>query len=420
VLLRRRRGHHPNVIDRVIQRASGRPGAGVPVRSSVERPHGSTGAERRPLDVLLVAQPTSYGVAIYVRQLAEAAVAAGHRVTVACPGPSHGPLARWVAAAGAAHHPLDMARLPAVRDVADLVALRRLVRGRDIVHLHSSKAGALGRVAAQSLGRRRPPVIVTPHYWSWLVGGRLAPVYRWVERALARRCDAIVAVSEREAADGRAVLRSAVDRIRVIQSGVDLERFSPDGPRAERRHDAPLIVCVGRLSHQKGQDIAIRALARLRHPSARLRLVGAESHDGERERLAGLAASLGVRDRVEFGGETPDPAPELRAADIVVAPSRWEGMSLVYLEAMACGAAMVVADVAGSEVIEGVGVVVPPEDPAAVAAALGDLLEDDRRRERLRAAARERRLRFGAAEMHRRNMDLWSELAAARAASERR
>jgi glycosyltransferase involved in cell wall biosynthesis len=270
------------------------------------------------------------------------------------------------------------------------------------------------------LGRGRPSVVVTPHYWSWLVGGRLAPVYRGVERVLARRCDAIVAVSEREAADGRAVLRSAVDRIRVIQSGVDLERFSPDGPTAERPVAAPLIVCVGRLSHQKGQDLAIRALGRLRQRDAILRLVGAESHEGDRARLAELASSLGVSDRVEFSGETSDPAPQLRAADVVVAPSRWEGMSLVYLEAMACGAAMVVADVAGSEVIEDVGIVVPPEDPAALADALDGLLEDDVRRDALRAAARERRVRYDAAEMLRRNLDLWDELARERATPERR
>jgi glycosyltransferase involved in cell wall biosynthesis len=407
------------VIDVVIERAFSRSGAAVSPEVSAELRDRSSGIERRPLDVLLVAQPTSYGLAVYVRQLAEAAVAAGHRVTVACPGPAHGPLAEWIVAAGAAHHRLDMARLPAARDVADLVTLRRLARGRDIVHLHSSKAAALGRVAVLSLGRRRPPVIVTPHYWSWLVGGRLAPVYRWIERVLARGCDAIVAVSEREAADGRVVLRAAADRIRVIQSGVDLERFSPDGPRARRREDAPLIVCVGRLCHQKGQDVAIRALGRLRHRTATLRLVGAESHEGERARLAELAASLGVGDRVEFGGETTDPAPELRAADIVVAPSRWEGMSLVYLEAMACGAAMVVADVAGSEVIDGAGIVVRPDDPAAVAAALDELLSDELKRERLRAAAREQRLRYDASEMHRRNLDLWDALARVRAASGR-
>jgi hypothetical protein len=76
-----------------------------------------------PLDVLLVSQPVSYGVAIFVRQLTEAAVAAGHRVTVACPGPDRGPLAGWVRRAGAEHRTLNMARQPSPRDVVDLWSL---------------------------------------------------------------------------------------------------------------------------------------------------------------------------------------------------------------------------------------------------------------------------------------------------------
>ncbi len=160
----------------------------------------------RPLDVLIVSQPVDYGVAIYVRHLTAAAVAAGHRVTVVSPGGDHGPLAAWIRSAGADHRTLNMARKPAARDVFDLLALRRLERGRDLVHLHSSKAAALGRVAALSLGGRRPAVVVTAHYWSWLVGGRWAPLYRWIERRLAGRCDSIVAVSEGEAGEGRVVL----------------------------------------------------------------------------------------------------------------------------------------------------------------------------------------------------------------------
>lgn len=362
--------------------------------------------------MLIVSQPVSYGVAVYVRQLTGAAVAAGHRVTVACPSSEHGPLAGWIEEAGAEHRRLDMARRPAFRDVVDVWSLRRLARGRDVVHLHSSKAAALGRVAVASLGRRRPAVVVTPHYWSWLVGGRLARVYRWIERMLSRRSDAIVAVSEAEAAEGRAVLSAAADRIVLIRSGVDRVRFSPDGARADRGTDSPLMVCVGRLSLQKGQDVAIRALARLRHPTAVLRLVGAESHRGETERLRSLASRLGVAERVEWRGEAADTALELRAADVVVAPSRWEGMSLVYLEAMACGAATVVTDVAGSEVVAGAGVIVPPEDPAALADAIDALLDDADRRRRLGEAARERSRSFDLSSMLRRNLELWSGLAA--------
>lgn len=380
------------------------PGAAAPAGEAAGRPDG-----RRRLDVLLVSQPTSYGVAVHVRHLAEAAVAAGHRVTVACP--ERGPLAGWVRAAGAGHERLDMVRGPSPRDLVHLLALRRLARGRDVVHLHSSKAAALGRAAVATLRPPRPATVVTPHYWSWLVGGRLAGLYRWIERVLAPRCDAIVAVSEREAADGRAVLGSAAGRITVIHNGVDRARFTPRGPRADRDPDAPLVVCVGRLCEQKGQDVAVRALALLRDRRARLRLVGGEAMPGERARLEALAEALGVGGRIEWRGEVDDPAPELRAADVVVAPSRWEGMSLVFLEAMACGAAVVVSDVAGSEVVDGAGLVVPPDDPPALAAAVDALLADPERRAELGARARERTARHDLETALRRNLELWAALA---------
>ena len=376
-------------------------------------------AEGRPLDVLMVSQPVSYGVAVFVRHLTEAAIAAGHHVTVACPGPDKGPLAGWVRSAGAKHEVLNMARRPALRDAMDLWSIRRLARGRDVVHLHSSKAAALGRVAGFTLGRRRPAIVVTPHYWSWLVGGRMAGLYRWIERVLARRCDALVAVSQREASEGRAVLGTC-DHITLIHNGVDRDRFSPDGPVADRDPASPLIVCVGRLSEQKGQDLAIRALAHVQDPSPRLRLVGSESTSGERGRLEALAASLGVAERIEWRGQVADPAPDLRAADLVVAPSRWEGMSLVFLEAMACGAVLVVADVSGSEIVEGAGVIVPPDDPQALADAIGDLLRDPSLRRRLGEAARERTSEYDLASTMRKNLELWSDLASGAEAPSRR
>ncbi len=367
-----------------------------------------------PLNVLIVSQPVTYGVAVYVRQLTEAAVAAGHDVTVACPGPEEGPLSRWIEDAGARHETVEMVRLPSVRDAVGVWTLRRLARGRDVVHVHSSKAGALGRVAAFSLGRRRPAIVFTPHFWSWLVGGRLAGLYRSIERILAHCCDAIVAVSDREAAEGRAVLGAGGDRVTVIHNGVDRDHFTPEGPRADRDLGAPLVVCSGRFSEQKGQDVAIRALARMRHRTARLRLVGEESQSGLTTHLEGLAASLGVADRVEWRGHVADTAPELRAADVVIAPSRWEGMSLAILEAMACGAPIVVTDVQGSESVRGAGLIVPPDDPGALADAVDGLLDDDAWRRRLGVAARERSASYDLASTMRRNLELWSRLARGR------
>jgi len=366
--------------------------------------------DHRRLDVLIVAQPVTYGVAVCVRQLAEAAVSSGHDVTVACPGAEKGPLAEWVERAGAHLATVNLARAPALRDLSDLWTIRRLARGRDVVHLHSSKAAALGRVAVASLGRRRPAVVVTPHYWSWLVGGRWAPLYRRIERILASRCDVIVAVSEKEAVEGHAVLGAAGDRIMVIPNGVDRAHFSPDGACADRDPGTPLIVCVGRLSEQKGQDVAIRALALLRDPSTRLRLVGGDSQGGERARLHALAASLGVDDRIGWRGHLADTAPELRAADLVIAPSRWEGMSLVLLEAMACGAALVVTDVSGTEAVGDAGVIVPPGDPQALAAAIDELLEDAPRRRQLGRAARDRSRSYDLVTTLQRNIDLWADV----------
>jgi glycosyltransferase involved in cell wall biosynthesis len=373
------------------------------------------------LDVLIVSQPVEYGVAVCVRQQVEAAVAAGHDVLVACPDSDHGPLADWVRASGASHVALRLDRRPTPGDIRAVAALRRLARGRDGVHLHSSKAGAVGRAAVASLPRhQRPAVVFTPHSWSWQVGGRLAGLYRGVERALSARCEAIVAVSAQEAADGRAVLGARADHMTVVPNGVDRTHFCADGLVAPRDPAHPLVVCVGRLSRQKGQDVAIRALARLRARDARLRLVGDEQPVGDAAHLRSLASALDVAERIEWHGKAADTAPQLRAADVVVAPSRWEGMSLVLLEALACGAAIVATDVFGSDAVGDAGVVVPPDDVDAVARAIDTLLDDDQLRRRLGEAARRRSVAFGLDASLQRTLQLWSTVAEQRSGAARR
>ena len=250
---------------------------------------------------------------------------------------------------------------------------------------------------------------MTPHYWSWLVGGRLEGFYRSIERLLARRCDAIVAVSEGEEVEGRSVLGQEA-RLMLIPNGVDREHFSPEGVSAERDADHPLIVCVGRLSEQKGQDIAIRALALLSDRTSRLRLVGAESTPGHRKELEELATSLGVADRIEWRGHVDDTAPEYRAAHVVIAPSRWEGMSLASLEALSCGSAMVVTDVSGSEALGAAAVIVPREDPGAIARAIDGLMRDPAKREKLQLAARTQSRPYDVSVTMRRNLELWTGL----------
>jgi glycosyltransferase involved in cell wall biosynthesis len=318
---------------------------------------------------LLVSQPTDGGCALCVRDLALAAAASGWRVQVATPG---GDLERWLAGTEVEVVRVAMHRAPRpAGDLRALRALRGLMRNADLVHLHSSKAGALGRAARLTL-RRPPPCLFTPHGWSWSVGGRAASVYLGLERLLAPLADAIVAVSEEEAEEGRELLGSrARRRLVTIPNGVDARRFTPEGPVAAKPAK-PLVVFLGRLDVAKGPDLAIETLARLRHPAV-LRIVGDGPMSGE---LAAQARTRGLADRVELIGFSPEPAAHLRASDVVVIPSRWEGMSLSMLEAFACGAPVVMTDVRGAGAARGVARIVPPGDLDTLAAEVDALLDD--------------------------------------------
>jgi glycosyltransferase involved in cell wall biosynthesis len=130
-------------------------------------------------------------------------------------------------------------------------------------------------------------------------------------------------------------------------------------------------VFVGRLTRQKGQDVLLTAWPQVRErcPRAWLALVG----DGD---LPLLAAP-----NVLLAGGVEDVRPWLTAADVVVLPSRWEGLSLTALEALAVGRSLVVSDIAGlaEAVGPGTGVRVPPNEPAALAGALAERLLDPAR-----------------------------------------
>jgi glycosyltransferase involved in cell wall biosynthesis len=141
--------------------------------------------------------------------------------------------------------------------------------------------------------------------------------------------------------------------------------------------------------------------------NAHIRFVG----DGDAATsLVALSQELGIEDRVEWQGAVADTAPQFRAADVVVAPSRWEGMSLVFLEAMACGAALVASDVQGAEIVGDAGILVTAEDHEAIARALDALLDDEARREKLGTQARLRSEAYDVHQTTARNLAMWQLL----------
>ncbi|HEY7875200.1 MAG TPA: glycosyltransferase family 4 protein [Actinomycetota bacterium] len=331
----------------------------------------------RPLDVLHVSQPTEAGVARIVADLAAGQVRRGWRVGVACP--SAGPLARWVTTAGGTHLEWAATRAPGPRVVAEIRRLRRCVESfrPDVIHLHSAKAGLAGRL----LLRGRKPCAFEPNSWSFeAVEGPVAAAARAWERRGGRWCDVVVCVSEAERRVGE---DAGIDaRYRLVPNGIDLGVVTPasaDDRAAARSRlalpDEPTVVCVGRLSPQKGQDLLLDAWPRiLRHvPDARLYLVG----DGPSR------ASLEERrvERVTFAGHRTDVPDWLAAADVVTMPSRWEGCSLAMLEALGRGRSVVAFDVSGAaEAIDGdAGEVLRPGDLDGLARSLTERLADPTR-----------------------------------------
>jgi glycosyltransferase involved in cell wall biosynthesis len=327
------------------------------------------------LRVLHVTQPTEGGVARYVVAACLDQAARGWDVTVACP--PDGWLADDLASAGIAHVHWPAGRNPGRATVDEARRLGRVLRERrpDVVHLHASKAGLAGRLVL----RRGLPTLFQPHAWSWLAtdGALRAASIAW-ERTAARWTDLFVCVGPAEVEQGRAT--GVRGRYTVVRNGVDLSRFSRADERARAAArtelgvdgDAPLAVCVGRVTRQKGQDVLLAAwhLVRRRCPRAELSLVGAG------ELPAGLRSEQlpGVR----FAGAVTDVRAWLAAADVVVLPSRWEGLPLTALEAFATGRSVVASRVRGlTEVVTPtVGALVPADDPEALAEALARRLGD--------------------------------------------
>ncbi|MEU5659010.1 glycosyltransferase family 4 protein [Streptomyces sp. NPDC047737] len=350
-------------------------------------------SEENRLTVLHLVQPVEGGVARVVTDLVAAQVRAGLRPVVACP--AGGPLADGAATAGARVRVWPAERAPGPGLVREVATASRLIRAcaPDVVHAHSSKAGLAGRLAV----RGRVPTVFQPHAWSFeALEGRAAGRARAWERLAARWSDRILCVSESERRAG--LLAGITARWSVIHNGIDLTRFRPAGAEAsvaaraalpllgDVPADAPLVVCVGRLSRQKGQDVLLRAWRSASVSGARLVLVG----DGPYAERLRRDAPPGVL----FAGASADVRTWIHAADLLVLPSRWEGMALAPLEAMACGVPVLLSDVNGARESLPPGhaahCLVPPEDPPALAAALTALLTDPALRTELGRTAQRR------------------------------
>jgi glycosyltransferase involved in cell wall biosynthesis len=264
--------------------------------------------------------------------------------------------------------------------------------------LSPAYAGLLARGRRQTPGGRRQPVVIRPACSGPY--GDAAEVRRLpltgLRTRLLRQATAFVTLTAEIEAELASLGLGAIACHR-IPNAVDTAALVPAAPEERRRlrarlalpQDRPLCLFAGRMTPQKGPEILLEAWTRRPETDAHLCLVG----DGPlRPALEARAAAGPAAASITFAGAVEDAADYLRAADLLVLPSRAEGMSNVILEAMACGVPVITSDLAGSRDVLGAdrrrGWLVPPEDPGALAEAIQGLLASPPLRAQIGNAAR--------------------------------
>ncbi|MBW8300817.1 MAG: glycosyltransferase, partial [Hydrogenophaga sp.] len=324
--------------------------------------------------ILEVLEPSGGGSGRHFVDLCGGLRARGHRVTaVYSPIRAEERFVRELMALDLAKViPLPMLRAVGPRDLASWRALNRLIRDEgpfDIIHGHSSKAGALTRLR---LPGPHVPRIYTPHAFRTMdptlsSKGRL--VFGAIEGLLGRfLTDRLICVSKNEY-DHALGLGIPASRLAVVVNGVGA---IPAGRRAEVRsrcglpQDALVFGFIGRLSAQKAPERLIPAFAATATdmPEARLLMIGSGELEADMRRLIKAA---GIADRVVIEAELPG-AEALQAIDVLVMTSRYEAMSYVMLEGAAAGLPLILTDVGGTANVlddDLNGLVVPNTDDTA-------------------------------------------------------
>jgi glycosyltransferase involved in cell wall biosynthesis len=315
---------------------------------------------------------------------------------------------------------LDLQRAPGGHDFAATMALRKVIRafgGADVLHGHSSKAGALARLGRWSHARR---VVYTPHAWYTQnpeLGRSSRRAYTLIERALATVTDRIISVS-RDEAEHAVSLGIGRRKLVLIENGI--ESWTPEQV-AQRRAatrtrlgigtDDVVVGFLGRLAPQKAPEVAVHAFRRILDERAATRVVLAG--DGpEGARVRALMSELGLGDRVVAlpVANGPDVIP---AFDLFLMTSRYEGFPYVLLEALAAGCAIVTTRVGGVVdcVVEGEnGIVVDEVEAGPIARAVLDIVTDPDTLQRMRAASRARAALFTIDRMLDRTAELYRSL----------
>ena len=281
---------------------------------------------------------------------------------------------------------LDIPRRSATSD-SKAAAMMELIAFLDhhkinILHTHSFRPNLYGRMAGAVL--RPAGLKIVAHYHNDYSDKWDAEALT-VERRLAAVTDVGIAVSTSVAAD-------VAERVglvcELVENGIDQPRVTGGNWTRGRvalgvPKDAHLVGLVGRVCRQKGIDTFVEAaiITASQWPDAHFAVIGDAEDKDLLTRMTTEISKAGLADRIRFAGHRDDMADMLAALDVLAAPSRWEGFGLMLAEAMAAGVPVIASAVGGMpDVLGDAGLLIPPEDPMALAKAMTTLLNDEARR----------------------------------------
>jgi glycosyltransferase involved in cell wall biosynthesis len=262
----------------------------------------------------------------------------------------------------------------------------------DVVHVHLFPAQLWAAIAAR-LTNSAGKLITTEHSTTNRRRRRWIRALDRFQYAAYRR---IVCISAATLTDLVQWLPEVSGKVVEVPNGIDVDRFAFASALDKKEafsiadENLPVVLAVGRLEDVKDHESLMRAISAI--PNVHLAIVGTGILLGK---LSQLAETLGISDRLHFLGARSDVSRLLKTADIYAQPSRWEGLSMAVLEALASGSPIVASNVAGlAEVVADAGLLFPAGDHAQLAICLRRLLEDPELRQRLSRAARERAQAF--------------------------
>jgi glycosyltransferase involved in cell wall biosynthesis len=329
-----------------------------------------------PLKILHVTRTPVGGIFRHILDVAGGQAARGHHVGIICDSTTGGERAEAALATIAPQMKLGVSRVAIQRELSptDVFGFVRVSRhlgrlGVDVLHGHGAKGGAFVRLMSAPSAIR----VYTPHGGSLHYGRHTlrGTVYGAIERFLMRRTELFLFESAFARDAYRAMVGSPGGIVRVVPNGISSAEMAPVEPAA----DAADLVSVGEFRHIKGTDVLIEAVAELHRAGRRVSL--AVAGDGEEgPSLREQVSRLGLTDSIRFLGHV-QARKAFSHGRLLVVPSRADSLPYVVIEAGGARIPIIASRVGGiPEILGQDGNLVPPEDPARLAAAIAAALDD--------------------------------------------